>query len=133
MTITPLPRVLPRLGRNISGATNNARYFLQTRGIRATTVDGMPAPPPPATWEAYARALGVLLQRHRVDAGLTQEQLAHRAGMTRTHYQQLERGWWKKDAPSNPSAKVLVRLAQVLDVEPGDLLPPAGKVRWPGE
>jgi hypothetical protein len=25
--------------------------------------------------------------------------------MTRTHYQQIERGWWKKDAPSNPQIK----------------------------
>lgn len=86
---------------------------------------------PPSTWEAYARALGVSLQRYRLDAGLTQEDLAHKAGMTRTHYQQLERGWWKRDAPANPSLKVLVRLAQVLGVEPGALLPPSGKVRWP--
>lgn len=87
----------------------------------------------PSSWEAYARELGLSLQRHRLDAGLTQEDLAHKAGVTRTHYQQLERGWWKKDAPSNPSLKVLVRVAQVLGMEPGELLPPASTVRWPTE
>lgn len=90
----------------------------------------MPATPSPKTWETYARELGVLLQRHRIDAGLTQEDLAHKAGMTRTHYQQLERGWWKRDAPSNPSIKILIRLAQVLDVDPGELLPDTKKLGW---
>lgn len=85
---------------------------------------------PPRTWEAYARTLGVELQRRRLERGITQEDLAHRAGLTRTHYQQIERGWWKKDAPSNPSIKVLVRLAQVLELEPGDFLPPSGRVKW---
>ncbi len=85
----------------------------------------------PDTWEAYARALGVELQRRRIEQGITQEDLAHRAGLTRTHYQQIERGWWKKEAPSNPSLKVLVRLAQVLGLEPGELLPPVGRVGWP--
>ena len=88
---------------------------------------------PPTSWESYARELGVSLQRHRLDAGFTQEDLAHKAGMTRTHYQQIERGWWKKDAPSNPSIRVLVRIAQVLDLEPGELLPPVGRVRWSEE
>lgn len=90
----------------------------------------MPHPPRPTTWPDYARALGVELQRRRIDRGLTQEELAHRAGMTRTHYQQMERGWWKTDMPANPSIKVLARLAQVLGLEPGELLPPVGGVRW---
>lgn len=85
---------------------------------------------PPTTWESYAREMGVLIQRHRIEAGLTQEDLAHRAGLTRTHYQQIERGWWKRDQPANPSIKVLVRLAQVLGLEPGQLLPPSGSVSW---
>lgn len=85
---------------------------------------------PPTTWEAYAREMGVLIQKHRIQAGLTQEDLAHAAGMTRTHYQQVERGWWKRDQPSNPSLKVLVRIAQQLEVPVGRLLPDGSRLQW---
>lgn len=85
---------------------------------------------PPTTWDAYAREMGLLIQKARHDAGLTQEDLAHRAGLTRTHYQQIERGWWKRDQPSNPSIKVLVRLAQVLHVEMQELLPVSKLLEW---
>jgi transcriptional regulator with XRE-family HTH domain len=77
--------------------------------------------------------LGVALQKARMDRGITQEDLAHRAGLTRTHYQQIERGFWKQGSPSNPSIKVVVRLAQVLEMEPGDLLPAVAVVGWPTE
>lgn len=93
----------------------------------------MPSPAVPRTWEEYARALGLELQRRRHDAGLTQEDLAHRAGLTRTHYQQIERGLWKPGHPANPSLKVLVRLAQVLAVRVGELLPEESSVAWPAD
>ena len=85
---------------------------------------------PPTTWEAYAREMGVLIQKARIEAGLTQEDLAHRAGLTRTHYQQIERGWWKRDQPANPSVKVLVRLAQVLEIQVGSLFPASDHLEW---
>jgi transcriptional regulator with XRE-family HTH domain len=78
---------------------------------------------PPATWEEYARDLGIELQRHRIAAGISQEELAHRAGLTRTHYQQIERGSWTKGRPANPSLHALARLAHQLGVEVGDLTP----------
>lgn len=84
---------------------------------------GMARPPAPATWAAYARELGLELQRRRLAAGLTQEDLAHRAGLTRTHYQQIEKGEWKRGQPSNPSIKVLAHLAAALGVEVGELVP----------
>lgn len=74
--------------------------------------------------------MGVLIQGHRIQAGLTQEDLAHAAGMTRTHYQQIERGWWKREQPSNPSIKILIRLARALDVDPGALLPDSKNLNW---
>lgn len=77
----------------------------------------------PSSWEAYAKELGLELQRRRTAAGLTQEDLAHRAGLTRTHYQQVEKGYWSKDRPSNPSIKLLARLAMVLGLEVSDLVP----------
>jgi transcriptional regulator with XRE-family HTH domain len=84
----------------------------------------------PRTWEAYAKELGVELQRRRIERGITQEDLAHKAGLTRTHYQQIERGSWKKDTPSNPSTKIMARLAQALDLEIGDIAPSVGKLTW---
>lgn len=91
----------------------------------------MPAAAPvPATWEAYAKALGHELHRRRIAAGISQEVLAHRAGLTRTHYQQIERGFWKQHQPANPSLKALAHLAQVLEVEIGELLPPVAGVEW---
>jgi transcriptional regulator with XRE-family HTH domain len=94
------------------------------------TVTVVPADPAPTTWEAYARSLGVALQRARIERGLSQEVLAHLAGLTRTHYQQIERGWWRQGAPSNPSLRVVVRLAQALDVDVADVLPPIHAISW---
>lgn len=73
-------------------------------------------------WEDYVRALGIVLQRERVQAGLSQESLAHRAGITRTHYQQLEKGSWNAAKPANPSLKVLIRIAAALEVPLTELL-----------
>ncbi|MGR4009862.1 helix-turn-helix transcriptional regulator [Leucobacter sp. 1207-22] len=85
---------------------------------------------PASSWNQYVRELGVELPRRRLDAGLTQEQLAHRAGLTRTHYQQVERGYCKKNEPANPSLKLLVRIAQALGVEVAELLPPTARIEW---
>ena len=74
--------------------------------------------------------MGILVQKARIDAGLTQEDLAHRAGLTRTHYQQIERGWWKRGQPANPSVKVIVRLAQVLDIGVAELMPRVHRLEW---
>ena len=75
------------------------------------------------TWGDYARALGVNINRARVDAQLTQERLAAAAGITRTHLQQIERGVWRGDRVANPSIKVLASIAVVLEVEVASLLP----------
>ncbi|WP_300599518.1 helix-turn-helix domain-containing protein [uncultured Nocardioides sp.] len=90
----------------------------------------MPNPPTPTTWEAYVRELGVTLQRARIAAGFTQEDLAHRAGITRTHYQQIERGLWKVGQPANPSLRMLVRLAQQLEIGVAALLPDGSAVQF---
>lgn len=89
------------------------------------------ASPSPTTWERFARELGLELQRRRAAANLSQEALAHQAGMTRTHYQQIERGSWKPGQPANPSLKALAGLAIVLGVEIGDLLPSVGSLSIP--
>ena len=90
----------------------------------------MPSSPAPLSWEEYAKNLGIELQRRRIALDVTQENLAHRAGLTRTHYQQLERGFWKAGSPANPSLKMLVRLAKALQLEVAELLPSGRDVEW---
>lgn len=54
--------------------------------------------------------------RHRHAAGLTQEELAHRAGLDRTHLSGIERGI------RNPVVLLLRDLAVVFGVHPAALL-----------
>ncbi|WP_188551512.1 hypothetical protein [Sediminivirga luteola] len=62
-----------------------------------------------------------------------QQQCCGRAktGLVGTHYRQLERGYWKKDQPANPSIKLLVQLAQTFEVQVGELLPRARRLKPP--
>ena len=69
------------------------------------------------------RDLGVRLNRARHRAGLSQERLAHIAGLTRHHYQQLEKGESRPGRPANPSLRHVIALTQALGVELNDLLP----------
>jgi transcriptional regulator with XRE-family HTH domain len=62
--------------------------------------------------QIFARNLRVLRQAR----GLSQEELAHKADIDRTYVSSLERCIY------SPSIEVLARLAEVLAVEPGDLL-----------
>lgn len=52
----------------------------------------------------------------RQQFGLSQEQLAHDAGVHRTFVGQLER------AEANPTLATIIRIAQALGVRPGELL-----------
>lgn len=64
-------------------------------------------------------SLAVNLRERRELAGLTQEAMAERAGLSTIYLQALERG----DA-ANPSLRVVVSLGHVLACDPGDLLAP---------
>jgi transcriptional regulator with XRE-family HTH domain len=61
-------------------------------------------------------ALGAAIRDHRLQAGLTQAELAQRAGIGRPHLNHIEGG------RKNPTVVVLVHLAESLGVAPGDLL-----------
>lgn len=76
----------------------------------------------PAGWDEYVRELGLRLQRARLSMGLTQEEAAYAAGLTRSHYQQLEKGQSRPGVPANPSLRTLAALAETLNVEVGDLI-----------
>ena len=83
----------------------------------------MPRETRPVEWEQYVVELGLTLQRLRLKLGLTQEEVAYTAGITRSHYQQLEKGRSAPETAANPSLYTLASLARVLNVEVSDLLP----------
>ena len=73
------------------------------------------------TLEQLRSNLALNLKSIRMAKGLAQERLALDAGVDRTVVSKIER------AVTNPSLEILLRLANQLDVEVGQLLlPPAG-------
>ncbi|MBN7561408.1 helix-turn-helix domain-containing protein [Mycobacteroides abscessus] len=63
-------------------------------------------------------ALGIELQRLRIDAGLTLEGLAERTGIPRNTIHRYENG------KLNPTAKALLRLAIGLNINISELVKP---------
>jgi len=74
-------------------------------------------------WATYVRELGLALNRLRTRAGLSQEKVAHAAGLTRGYYHQLEKGESRTGRIANPTLLNLVALAQVLGTTVEALLP----------
>jgi transcriptional regulator with XRE-family HTH domain len=83
----------------------------------------MPRTPASPTWEEFAKELGVNLQRAREAKGLSQERVAHAAGIAGFTYQKFEKGESRPGTPMNPRLTTLVALSQVLDVPLVRLLP----------
>lgn len=61
-------------------------------------------------------AIGKSICKLRVDLGISQEELAERAGIHRTYVSQLERGI------KSPTLVVLIKIAKALDTKPSRLL-----------
>ncbi|WP_232423281.1 helix-turn-helix domain-containing protein [Mycobacterium sp. 155] len=74
--------------------------------------------------QALAQALGRRLCDLREARGLTQEVVAEASGMSRNHYQLLERGLSnrKTKRPANPRLSTLVALSEVLGVSVPELI-----------
>lgn len=66
--------------------------------------------------QELARAFGHRLRTIREAKGLTQEALAHAAGLHPTYISNVERGY------SAPTLTTLIRLAASLDVRPGEMV-----------
>ncbi len=64
---------------------------------------------------AYRRSVGELLRRHRLTAGLSQEALAERAGLSRRGVSDIERG-----LIGAPHLDTLTRLADALELPPAE-------------
>ena len=75
----------------------------------------------------FSRELGVTLQRLRLERGLSQERLAHMAGISSYTYQKFEKGESKPGTPMNPRLFTLLSLAEVLEVALEELVP----TEWP--
>ncbi|GAA4803294.1 helix-turn-helix domain-containing protein [Nocardioides caeni] len=75
------------------------------------------------SWAAYAAELGHNLHRARAARGLSQERVAHLAGMAGFTYQKYEKGESRPGTPINLQLRSLVSLSQVLQVPVADLLP----------
>ncbi|NKC51910.1 helix-turn-helix transcriptional regulator [Ochrobactrum cytisi] len=73
--------------------------------------------------EIFARNLRVL--RHA--GGLSQEKLAHQAGIDRTYVSSLERCIY------SPTIDMVATLAEILEVSPADLLEPDGNILRSGD
>ena len=71
-----------------------------------------------------AEALGRRLAELRSARGLTQESVAHAAGISRNHYQLLERGLGQRGdrKPANPRLSTLIALSKVLGTSVPDLI-----------
>ena len=76
-----------------------------------------------AEWSAYAQRFATSLRSARLRAGLSQEDVAYRSGLTRYTYQKYEKGESKPGHPANPSLRTVLALAQVLGVSWGELIP----------
>lgn len=74
-------------------------------------------------WEAFAVEFGLNLRRARNRAGLTQDAVAHRAGIKRFTYQSYEWGKSQSSAAANPTLRNLLALCQVLEVPLDELVP----------
>ncbi len=85
--------------------------FGQRRG-KGTDMEATPAD----DGSLILAALGAAIREHRTAAGLTQAQLAERAGIGRPHLNHIEGG------RKSPTVVVLVHLARGLGVDPAVLL-----------
>ena len=65
--------------------------------------------------------VGRNVRRHRLDKGVSQEELAHRCDLDRSYVSGIERG------VRNPTVVVLERIAKVLGVETMVLLEPGDR------
>lgn len=62
------------------------------------------------------RVFGEVVRKRRMELGVSQESLAHVAGLHRTYISMLERGI------RNPSLTVLLQLAEALNTEASELI-----------
>ena len=73
-------------------------------------------------WNEYAGEIATNLRRLRHEAGLIQEDVAYRSGLTPYTYQKYEKGESKPGTPANPTIRSLLAMSQALGVSLMDIL-----------
>lgn len=86
----------------------------------------------PDPWNEFARQFGARLFDARAKRGLSQEHVAHAAGLATFTYRKLEHGESNPGTPANPRLRTIVSLAEVLELPLADLLPPRPEGIAPG-
>ncbi|MDU0344672.1 helix-turn-helix transcriptional regulator [Microbacterium sp. KSW2-29] len=86
----------------------------------------------PDPWSEFARELGVRLLRARAEKHLSQEQVAHAAGLATFTYRKLEKGESNPGTAANPRLRTLVLLSEVLGIPFRDLVPTPPEGLAPG-
>lgn len=76
-----------------------------------------------AEWQEFVERLSVQLRRLRLEVGLSQEEVASRAGLSRFIYRQYESGESRRGTAANPALRSVLAIAQVLGVSIEELLP----------
>lgn len=76
-----------------------------------------------AEWSAYSQRFATSLRSARARAGLSQEDVAYRSGLTRYTYQKYEKGESRPGNPANPTLRTILALSQVLETSPAELIP----------
>ncbi len=84
--------------------------------------EGMPNDQRHLTKQDYARRLAYKLRVLRAKRGLSQEQVAERAGIATFTYQKFEKGISSKGKPMNPRLDTLVDLASAFEIDASDLI-----------
>lgn len=74
-------------------------------------------------WIEFTRELGHNLLRARIAKDMSQERLAHKAGISAFTYYKYEKGESRPGTPMNPRLLTLVALCQALGVKLADVLP----------
>jgi DNA-binding XRE family transcriptional regulator len=106
LRIGPAPARAPKTpGPGVNGATPHAGDEADTAVVPAQNGDAVPEPAPAAT---FAPAIAKLVAARREALGLSQRELAKRAGISHTVVSRVEGG------EHSPSPKTLERLADAL-------------------
>lgn len=106
----------------VTGAANEKVYMCMYHRIVRDA--GSVSTPENEPWTDYVEALGVALARARAHRGLSQERVAHAAGISTFTYRKLEKGESNPGTPANPRLRTLASLAEVLGVPLASILPP---------
>lgn len=73
-------------------------------------------------WDSFARIVGVRLQKARLAAGLSQEEVAYRAGIAVFTYQKMEAGQSRPGFAMNPRMRTIAAVGRTLKLPIAQLL-----------